>query len=392
MRRRLTELGTFWDFKGHSAMNLPSPLHSPLRRALLLAAVSAPAPAAFAQTASLAAQPLVDGLEYPWAVAALPDGSFLITERPGRMVLASTGGKRLSVSGLPPVHAAGQGGLLDVIVSPSFERDRLVYWSCSEKTEAGARTAVFRAELQGGALRQVQRVFAQRQDPSGRLHFGSRLALSSNGHLFITTGDRYSERDQAQNPNSHLGKVIRLRADGSIPSDNPFVGGGGAPEVFSLGHRNLQGLAVHPVTGDLWAHEHGPQGGDEVNRIVAGQNYGWPRATHGKEYVTGFAIGEGTRLPGMVDPVHVWVPSIAPSGMTWLGESAPGAWTGALVVGALKARCVVRLNPNSSGGFREARFALAGEPRVRDVRAFGPQALLVLTDEPKGRLLRVDLS
>jgi glucose/arabinose dehydrogenase len=225
--------------------------------------------------------------------------------------------------------------------------------------------------LQGGSLRQVQRVFAQRQDPSGRLHFGSRLAFAPSGHLFITTGDRYSERDQAQNPNSHLGKVIRLQADGSVPADNPFVGGGGAPEVFSLGHRNLQGLAVHPSTGAVWAHEHGPQGGDEVNQIVAGRNYGWPRATFGKEYVTGFAIGEGTRLPG--------------------SESAPGAWSGCLVVGALKARCVVRLDPNPAGGFREARFTLAGEPRVRDVRASGPQALLVLTDEPKGRLLRLDL-
>jgi len=364
---------------------------SPFRRTLLLAAVCAPAHSVLAQSPVLPSQPLIDSLEHPWAVAQLPDGSFLITERPGRMVLASPTGKRAVLLGLPPVHASGQGGLLDVILSPGFERDRMVYWSCSERTDSGARTAVFRAELQGGSLRQVQRVFAQRQDPSGRLHFGSRLAFAPSGHLFITTGDRYSERDQAQNPNSHLGKVIRLQADGSVPADNPFVGGGGAPEVFSLGHRNLQGLAVHPSTGAVWAHEHGPQGGDEVNQIVAGRNYGWPRATFGKEYVTGFAIGEGTRLPGMVDPTHVWVPSIAPSGMAWLSESAPGAWSGCLVVGALKARCVVRLDPNPAGGFREARFTLAGEPRVRDVRASGPQALLVLTDEPKGRLLRLDL-
>ncbi|MEY2777306.1 MAG: hypothetical protein RLY30_1404 [Pseudomonadota bacterium] len=374
-------------------MNNPTPLPtSPSRRALLLAAALAPTHPLLAQPVELSSHTLGDGLEYPWAVAHLPDGSFLITERPGRMVLASANGRRSVVAGLPPVHASGQGGLLDVILSPGFERDRLVYWSCAEKTDSGARTAIFRAELQGNALRQVQRVFAQRQDPSGRLHFGSRLAFAPSGHLFITTGDRYSERDQAQNPNSHLGKVIRLQADGSVPADNPFTAGGGAPEVFSLGHRNLQGLAVHPSTGAIWAHEHGPQGGDEVNQIMAGRNYGWPRATFGKEYVTGFAIGEGTQLAGMADPAHVWVPSIAPSGMAWLTQAAPGAWSSSLVVGALKGRCVVRLRPNPSGGFRETRFTLTGEPRVRDVRAFGSKSLLVLTDEPRGRLLRIDLS
>jgi glucose/arabinose dehydrogenase len=336
-----------------------------------------------AQDGQLSPQVLVEGLEHPWSVAMLPDGGFLISERPGRLIRVDSKGQRRILTGLPSVHASGQGGLLDVALSPSFASDRLVYWSCSEKTDAGARTAVFRAELDGGGLRQVQRIFAQRQDPSGRLHFGSRLAFTPSGHLLITTGDRYSERDQAQDPNSHLGKIIRIQADGTIPQDNPFVRGGGAPEVYSMGHRNLQGLAVHPTTGEVWAHEHGPQGGDEVNRIQAGQNYGWPRATFGKEYVTGFSIGEGSRLAGMVDPIHVWVPSIAPSGMTWLGGST-------LVVGALKARCLVRLTPKASGGFQEARFKLPGEPRIRDVRAVGPSSLLVLTDESKGRLLRVE--
>jgi glucose/arabinose dehydrogenase len=344
-----------------------------------------------AQQAPLPTQLLADSLEHPWAVASLPDGGFLISERPGRLVLIDAKRQRRVISGLPAVHASGQGGLLDVALSPAFATNRLVFWSCSEKTDAGARTAVFRAELDGTSLRQVQRVFGQRQDPSGRLHFGSRLAFMPSGHLLISTGDRYSERDQAQNPNSHLGKIIRIHADGSIPQDNPFSQGGGAPEVFSLGHRNVQGLAVHPVTGEVWAHEHGPQGGDEVNRIEAGQNYGWPRATFGKEYVTGFSIGEGTRLAGMRDPLHVWVPSIAPSGMAWLSSNAPGLWASAMVVGALKARALVRLSPNAAGGFAETRFKLEGEPRIRDVRSAGASALLVLTDESKGRLLRVEL-
>jgi glucose/arabinose dehydrogenase len=382
-------------------MNIPSPyIPNRGRRAAIVSATKLGfgvavaalySPVLRAQQAPLPTQLLADSLEHPWAVASLPDGGFLISERPGRLVLIDAKRQRRVISGLPAVHASGQGGLLDVALSPAFATNRLVFWSCSEKTDAGARTAVFRAELDGTSLRQVQRVFGQRQDPSGRLHFGSRLAFMPSGHLLISTGDRYSERDQAQNPNSHLGKIIRIHADGSIPQDNPFAQGGGAPEVFSLGHRNVQGLAVHPVTGEVWAHEHGPQGGDEVNRIEAGQNYGWPRATFGKEYVTGFSIGEGTRLAGMRDPLHVWVPSIAPSGMAWLSSNAPGLWASAMVVGALKARALVRLSPNAAGGFAETRFKLEGEPRIRDVRSAGASALLVLTDESKGRLLRVEL-
>ncbi|HWS73500.1 MAG TPA: PQQ-dependent sugar dehydrogenase, partial [Quisquiliibacterium sp.] len=298
-----------------------------LGAALALPALAGPRPSsATAAAGSAAASPtpvrVASGLEHPWALAFLPDGSMLVTERPGRLRRVSPDGRvSAPISGVPAVHANGQGGLLDVALGPGFAQDRGVFLSFAQPTRNGARTAVARGTLSadGGALRDVSVIFAQKDDPSGGHHFGSRLVFAGDGTLFVTLGDRYGHRDRAQDPGSHLGKIVRIRADGSVPKDNPFVGRGGTlPEIHSLGHRNVQGAALHPSTGALWTHEHGPQGGDELNLEKPGANYGWPVVTHGREYVTGFRIGDATERAGIEPALHQWTPSIAPSGMAFL--------------------------------------------------------------------------
>lgn len=333
------------------------------------------------------------GLETPWSLAFMPDGNMLVTERPGRLRVVTPDG-RLSapIQNVPRVHASGQGGLLDVVIGPDFARDRLVWLSFAQPTRKGARTAVARARLDesSSSLQNVEIVFAQREDPDGRNHWGSRLVFARDGKLFITLGDRYSHRDSAQDKGSHLGKIVRVLPDGSVPRDNPFVGQAGAlPEIWSYGHRNVQGAALHPVTGKLWIHEHGPQGGDEVNVVGAGANYGWPIITYGKEYVTGFSIGEGTQRADIVPPVRYWVPSIAPSGMSFYTGDAFPKWKGNLFVGALRGQLLVRIELDGEKFVREERLLTELGSRIRDVRQ-GPDGKLYLLDETEGRILRLD--
>ena len=332
------------------------------------------------------------GLESPWALAFLPDGRLLVTERPGRMRIIDTDGRVSEpVAGVPAVHARGQGGLLDVVLGPDFARDRVVVFSYAEPTVRGARTAVARARLDADGLRldDVQRIFAQDEDPSGNHHWGSRLVFARDGRLFVTLGDRFHHRERAQALDSHLGKVVRIEPDGGVPADNPLAGRADArAEIWSWGHRNVQGAALHPLTGELWTHEHGPQGGDEVNRTLAGRNYGWPEITYGREYVTGRKIGAGSERADVAAPVLQWTPSIAPSGMAFYTGDAFPQWQGNLFVGALKFQLLARLVLDGERVVHEERL-LEGLGRIRDVRQ-GPDGRLWLLDESAGRVLRID--
>ncbi|MDP5291454.1 PQQ-dependent sugar dehydrogenase [Oceanimonas sp. CHS3-5] len=334
-------------------------------------------------------QTLATGLHHPWSLTELPDGSLLLSERRGRLWHMTINGKRRAVSGLPAIAAGGQGGLLDLALHPQFADNRLLYFSFSQPGPGGAGTAVGRARLNGNKLEQLQVLFEQTPKTHGRAHFGSRLAFDNQGYLFITTGDRYHSRHQAQRLDNHLGKILRLHDDGRVPADNPFVGTPGAlPEIWSLGHRNLQGAAIHPGSGELWTHEHGPQGGDEVNRIRKGANYGWPVVTFGEEYGGG-TIGEGSRKPGMEDPLWVWVPSIAPSGMLfYTGEAFPG-WRNNLFVGALAGRRLVRLELDGDRVTGEHHLLVEQGFRIRALHQAADGGIYVLTDDADGRLLKL---
>ena len=333
------------------------------------------------------------GLEIPWSLAFLPDGRMLVTERPGRMRIVSPDGKLSApLKNVPEVQAGGQGGLLDVVPSPRFADDRTIFFSYAEPTRRAARTAVARAQLdvEGRSLSGVKVIFAQNDDPSGRNHWGSRLVFDRDGLLYVTLGERFSYRDKAQDLDSHLGKIVRIRPDGSVPPDNPYVGKPGVqPEIWSYGHRNVQGAALHPQTGVLWTHEHGPQGGDEVNVIKPGRNYGWPVITYGRNYGTGTQIGEGTERADVEPPVHYWIPSIAPSGMVFYTGDAFPAWKGSLFVGALRAQLLARLELDGTRVTREERLLTELGKRIRDVRQ-GPDGKLYLLDESDGRILRLD--
>jgi len=333
---------------------------------------------------------LAEGLEHPWGMAFLPDGRILISERPGRLRLVADG--RLHpepLAGLPPVAQHGQGGLLDVALHPDFATNGWVYLSYANRDAEGVGTSVGRGRLAGHALVDGQKLFDLVPRSNAGQHFGSRLVFDRDGLLYITLGDR-GERQRAQDLGDHAGSVIRLHDDGTVPTDNPFYGRAGArPEIFSYGHRNLQGAALHPVTGELWAHEHGPQGGDEVNVVRRGRNYGWPVITYGKEYVTGFDIGP-THREGMEQPLHYWVPSIAPSGMAfYTGDKFP-QWRGNLFVGSLKFRLLVRLELDGEKVIKEERLLRDHIGRIRDVR-MGPDGYLyLLTDEANGKLVRLE--
>ncbi len=336
---------------------------------------------------------VASGLQNPWSLAFLPDGRMLVTERPGTLRIVGTDGKvSAPIAGVPEVHARGQGGLLDVALSPSFATDGLIVFSYAEPTAKGARTAVARARLDADGLRleDVRRIFAQNEDPSGSHHWGSRLAFARDGTLFITLGDRFHQRERAQALDSHLGKVVRIALDGSVPADNPLVGRAGTlPEIWSWGHRNVQGAALHPQTGELWTHEHGPQGGDEINRTRAGLDYGWPEVTYGREYVTGRKIGEGETRAGVEPPVLQFTPSIAPSGMAFYTGDAFPQWKGNLFVGALKFQLLARLVLDGERVVHEERILTELGRRIRDVRQ-GPDGHLWLVDETEGRILRLD--
>lgn len=336
---------------------------------------------------------VADGLQTPWSLAFLPDGRMLVTERPGRMRLVSPSGElSVPLAGVPEVHAQGQGGLLDVVLGPDFANDGRIYFSYAQPTGRGARTAVARAVLDTDGLRldDVGVIFAQNDDPPGRHHWGSRLVFARDGTLFVTLGDRSFQRDQAQSLDNHYGKIVRINPDGTIPADNPFVGRRDAlPEIWSYGHRNPQGAALHPESGVLWTHEHGPQGGDEVNVGRAGANYGWPVITYGREYVTGGRIGEGTERDDVEPPLHHWTPSIAPSGMAFYTGAAFPQWQGNLFVGALRGQLLSRLQLDGERVIGEERFLGELNSRIRDVRQ-GPDGGLYLLDETNGRILKFE--
>ncbi|MDO9285821.1 MAG: PQQ-dependent sugar dehydrogenase [Aquabacterium sp.] len=343
------------------------------------------------------------GLVNPWGLAFLPDGRLLVTEKPGRMRIVAADGKLgPPLPGLPPVAAEGQGGLLDVVLDPRFASNRLVYWSYSESAPAGEDsngTTVARARLDGerGAerLAEVQVIFRQVPKVASRLHFGARLAFGNDGRLFITLGDRFSRKDDAQLLDNHLGKIVRIEADGRVPADNPLVAKPGAPiigrpEIWSWGHRNVQGAAIHPATGALWTTEHGPQGGDELNIVLPGRNHGWPLITYGRNYGLGTRIGEGTERADIVAPLAHWVPtSIAPSGMAFLTSERYPGWKGNLFIGALRGQALIRIELDGPRVLRQERLLQALNERIRDVRQGPDGYLYLLTDNADGRVLKL---
>jgi len=334
---------------------------------------------------------LADELDHPWGMAFLPDARLLITERSGSLRMVSNDGELhpQPIDGLPKIRQIGQGGLLDVALHPDFENNRWVYFSYAERDARGVGTAVARGRLQGHRLDGVEVLFRLQPKDNKAYHFGSRLVFDREGYLFISLGDR-GTRSRAQDLDDHAGSLIRLHDDGRIPADNPFVDRKDArPEIYSYGHRNIQGAALHPVSGRLWTHEHGPQGGDELNLPEAGINYGWPVITYGKNYVTGTDIGEGTHKPGMAQPLHYWVPSIAPSGMAFYSGDRFPQWQGNLFVGSLKFRQLVRLELDGETVVHEERLLSDELGRIRDVRQ-GPDGLLyLLTDADDGKLVRL---
>ena len=336
---------------------------------------------------------VASGLVEPWGLALLPDGRWLVTERPGRLrIITAAGAVGEPITGLPAVDPRGQGGLLDVVIGPSFGQDRMIYWSYAEPREGGNGTAVARGRLSddGSRVENVQVLFHATPTYDGVLHYGSSLAFAADGKLFITLGERSDApmRPQAQDLGSHMGKTIRINADGSVPTDNPFVGREGAlPEIWSLGHRNMQGIAI--AGDEVWTIEHGTRGGDELNFDRAGLNYGWPVIAYGIEY-RGGAINEGiTAREGLTQPVYYWDPVIAPGGMAfYTGTMFPG-WNGNLLIGGLGGKHLARLVLENGEVTGEERLLTDLGERIRDV-AVGPDgAVWVITDEPNGKLVRL---
>jgi aldose sugar dehydrogenase len=333
---------------------------------------------------------VVSGLEHPWGMAFLPGADILITERPGRLRMVRDGVlDPAPIAGMPEVYASGQGGLLDVALDPDFASNRVIYLSYAAAGDGGNSTRVARARLGDGRLEDLTVIFVAEPLVRSSKHFGSRLVFDLQGHLLITVGER-GQPDRAQDLGDHNGSVIRLYPDGSVPEDNPFVGVAGArPEIFSYGHRNAQGLAIHPETGVPWLHEHGARGGDEVNVVRPGVNYGWPAITYGIDY-SGAPIGEGTHKEGMAQPLHYWVPSIAPSGMAFYDGDAFPEWRGDLFVGALRSEFLARLELDGEQVVAEERLLEGALGRIRDV-AVGPDGFLyLLTDESDGGLYRLE--
>lgn len=335
------------------------------------------------------------GLENPWGLTFLPGGRFLVTEKAGRLRLVGADRKvGAPIAGVPGVAAGGQGGLLDVVADTAFEKNRTIYFCFSEPDAGGAAnsTALARAALSvdGTKLEGLQVIFSQRPKVASRAHFGCRIVEARDGTLFLTLGDRFSRKEDAQRLDNHLGKVVRVAKDGTVPKDNPFVGRADAlPEIWSYGHRNGQGATLAP-DGRFWMTEHGPQGGDEINIPLAGRNHGWPVITYGENYGGG-KIGDGiTAKEGMAQPLHYWVPSIAPSGMAFLTSDRYGAaWKGNLFVGSLKFGYLDRIELRDGKVVAEHKLLADGRARIRDVKQ-GPDGLLyVLTDESDGKLLRL---
>ena len=339
---------------------------------------------------------VAEGLESPWAMAWLPPVSgsttprMLVTEHAGRMRIVAMDGKvGEPLKGVPKVHAVNQGGLLDVVLSPQFASNQTIFFSYAEPSNEGARTVVARAELGDDALQNVAVIFGQKDRVSGGHHFGSRISIANDGTLFVTTGDRYSEKAKAQLLDSHLGKVIHITANGEIPADNPYAKtANGLKEIWSFGHRNLQGAAINPNTGALWTHEHGARGGDELNIARVGKNYGWPVIGYGIDY-SGAKLHDSATKDGMEQPIHYWVPSIAPSGMAFYTSSKFPEWKNSLFIGALAGKHLARLTLNGDRVIAEEKLLTDLGQRIRDVRQ-GPDGFIyVLTDDRNGKLFRV---
>lgn len=337
------------------------------------------------------------GLQNPWGMAFLPDGRMLVTERPGRLRIVTAGGTLSpAVTGLPAVDARGQGGLLDVTLDPNFASTRWIYWSYAEPRGGGANnTAVARGRLVDEAaprVENVQVIFHQVPSLESDLHFGGRLIFARDGTLFVTLGERSitEGRMQAQRLDGLLGKIVRINADGSIPKDNPFVGKEGVrPEIWSFGHRNIQAATLHPTTGELWESEHGTRGGDEVNIARKGRDYGWPTIAYGIEYAGKPITGGITQKPGMEQPLYYWDPVIAPSGMTFYTGTLFPAWKGSLFIGGLQSTNLVRLDVAGEKISGEERLLGQVNERMRDVTQGPDGALYLLTDNAKGRVLKI---
>ena len=370
--------------------------HWALALTVLMVSVSAvgkdPVSVALSEKQAFRVVTLVAGLENPWSMAFLPDGRMLVTERDGRMRLVSQDFKldAQSVEGLPEVVARGQGGLFDVVLHPDYPSNGWIYWSYNAPGAGGWGTAMARGKLQGKRMTEVQVLFSMLPKTRTAQHFGGRIVFDKSHHVYLTLGDR-GEKERAQRLDDHAGSVIRLHDDGRVPADNPFSGRAGTkPEKWTLGSRNLQGAALHPGTGVLWTHEHGPQGGDEVNVMRAGRNYGWPVITYGVNYGFGTAIGEGTAKAGLEQPLKVWVPSIGPSGMAFVDSPRFPAWQGNLLVGALRGQMLVRLELRGEAVVREERLLEGELGRVRDVRVAPDGFIYLLTDNSDRSLVRLE--
>ena len=335
--------------------------------------------------------PIVGGLDHPWGLVFLPNGDMLVTERSGQLRIVRDGVlDPKPIEGVPKVFDSGQGGLMDVALHPNFESNRLVYLSYAGRGPGGAGTEVARGRLAGNKLAGVEVIFRVAPKTSGSNHYGSRLLFAPDGTLFITTGDRYSYLEQAQDPSDHLGTIVRVHDDGSVPEDNPFVGRSDArPEIYTYGHRNVQGIALRPGDKSIWMHEHGPRGGDEVNILKPGANYGWPTITYGIDY-SGAIISDKSAAPGMEQPVVYWDPSIAPSGMVFYdGDRFPN-WRGDIFLGALAQAHLRRLELDGDRVVtQEVLLEDLGE-RIRDVRVGPDGYLYVLTDSGDGQILRLE--
>jgi glucose/arabinose dehydrogenase len=338
---------------------------------------------------------LAKGLNNPWALAFLPDGRMLVTEKAGRLRIVAADGKLGEpITGLPPISAGGQCGLLDVVLDPQFATNQRIWFTFAEPAAAGQSgnsTAVARARLVGNALQDVRTVFSQVPKVDSRHHCGSRIVFGRDGTLWVGLGDRFGRMADAQTLDNHMGKIVRIDPEGQAPADNPYRKTAGArPELWSIGHRNIQGMALNPATGELWSSEHGPQGGDEINIPRGGMNHGWPVVTTGRNYGLGTRIGDDGPKEGFVAPLRQWTgTSIAPSGMVFLTSDRYPGWKGDLFIGALRGQALVRLDVDGNTITGEQRL-LDGAHRIRDVRQ-GPDGwLYVLTDGNDGEILRVE--
>ena len=337
----------------------------------------------------LKAKVLLTNLNHPWSVAFLPDNNILITERPGKLKLIDKDFKVRNILGLPPIKARGQGGLFDIVLHPNFNKNKYIYFSYNGIEDRLWGTELARAKIKNYKLQNLEILFKLTPKTRSNRHFGGRILFDNNNYIFLTTGDR-GNRKRAQDLNDHAGKVIRIFDNGRVPLSNPFFNHvNSKKEIYSYGHRNIQGAVYNPIDNSIWTHEHGPQGGDELNLIFKGGNFGWPIITYGVNYITRTKIGEGTQKLGMEQPIHKWVPSIATSGMTFITGNHFSEWKNNLLVGSLKNNALVMLELKSRKVIKEKIIFKNLFGRIRDVK-IGPDGLIyLLTDENPGKLVQI---